>query len=81
MSMAKKKTMEANKNGSVMKGKKVYTAPQLTVVALKAERGYSASAGSPLADFFQLFDGSDESQTQESWSEHSTWGSSGDSFF
>lgn len=64
-----------------MKNKKEYIAPQLTVVTFKNERGYGASNGTPLADFFQLFDGNDEQQAQESWSEHSTWGSSGDSFF
>lgn len=63
-----------------MKNKKEYMTPRLTVVAFAAEHGYAGS-GSPLFGFFQIFDGSDEQQTQESWSEHGTWNSDGDSFF
>lgn len=64
-----------------MKRKKEYIAPQLMVVTFKNEHGYGASNGTPLTDFFQLFDGNDEHQTQESWSEHSTWDNSGSNFF
>ena len=61
--------------------KKQYTAPQLAVVTFKAECGFAISNGSPLAGFFQLFDGTDGQQTQESWSEHDTWDNSGSNFF
>lgn len=79
--MVNKRIMETNKNTNDMK--KEYTAPQLTVITFKAERGYALSGGTPLADFFQLFDYAEmqESQTQEQWSEHSTWNSSGENFF
>ena len=79
MSMEKKIITEPNKNTVDMK--KEYIAPQLTVVSFKSERGYAMSNGTPLADFFQLFDCADEQQVQESWTEHSTWDNSGDNFF
>lgn len=61
--------------------KREYTTPQLTVVSFKAERGYAVS-GTPLTGFLELFDSNtSESQTQESWTEHDTWNSSGDNFF
>lgn len=68
----------------IMENKKQhYAAPCLTVVEFKAERGYAMSGGTPLADFFQLFDYDDmqENRTQEQWSDHSTWNASGDNFF
>ena len=77
--MVSRKITEPNKNTVDMK--KEYIAPQLTVVSFKSERGYAMSNGTPLADFFQLFDCADEQQVQESWTEHSTWDNSGDNFF
>lgn len=60
--------------------KKKYTAPQLTVVRFKIEKGY-VNSGSPMTGFLQLYDGEQETQTQESWSDHSTWSSDGNGFF
>ena len=45
--------------------KKTYAAPQLTVVTVKAERGYAASRGLGLNFDFTLDAGA---ETQETWS-------------
>ncbi len=60
--------------------KQQYTAPELTIVQFRVERGFNTS-GTPLEGFMQLFDVEYEERTQETWSEHSTWGSDGDNFF
>lgn len=61
--------------------KREYTAPQLAIVTFRTEHGYALS-GSYRDGFFQLFDiETSESNTMESWTDHDTWGSSGDGFF
>lgn len=64
-----------------MKTKKQYTAPRLTRADFRMEQGFAISVGTPMPSYFELFDGMDETQSQESWSEHSTWSSDGDNFF
>lgn len=45
-----------NKNYMIMETKKEYIAPELTVVTVKSERGYSASSDNPLAALQMLAD-------------------------
>lgn len=45
-----------NKNYMIMETKKEYIAPELTVVTVKSERGYSASSENPLAALQMLAD-------------------------
>ena len=45
-----------NKNNMIMETKKEYIAPELTVVTVKSERGYSASSDNPLAALQMMVD-------------------------
>ena len=45
-----------NKNNMIMETKKEYIAPELTVVTVKSERGYSASSDNPLAALQMIVD-------------------------
>lgn len=60
--------------------KQQYTAPELTVVQFRVEQGFTGS-NTPMESLMLLFDMENETRQQESWSEHSTWNSDGDSFF
>ena len=45
-----------NKNNMIMETKKEYIAPELTVVTVKSERGYSASSDNHLAALQMMVD-------------------------
>ncbi len=55
-----------------------YSAPQLTVVSFKSERGF-ASSNSP--EILSLFFGSSNDEHVETHSEREGWGSDGNGFF
>ncbi len=59
-----------NKNYMIMETKKEYIAPELTVVTVKSERGYSASSDNPLAALQMLADALSglNGGNMESWS-------------
>ena len=59
-----------NKNYMIMETKKEYIAPELTVVTVKSERGYSASSENPLAALQMLADALSglNGGNMESWS-------------
>ena len=50
-----------------METKKQYTAPELTVVTFKAERGYAASDPAKILRIFALSNTINVTSTQETW--------------
>ena len=56
--------------------KKEYTAPALTVVTFKSERGYAMSS----IKLWETVDAEEYNQVED-YSTHGTWGSTGESFW
>ena len=61
--------------------KKTYTAPVLTVVEFRSERGFAVSTVVPEVGTFELFYNQQSGQETESFITHDTWTDGSDNFW
>ena len=61
--------------------KKTYTAPVLTVVEFRSERGFAVSTVVPEVGTFELFYNQQSGQETESFITHDTWTDGSNSFW
>ena len=61
--------------------KKTYTAPVLTVVEFRSERGFAVSTVVPEVGTFELFYNQQSGQETESFITHDTWTDGSDGFW